>query len=367
MTLNSSDREISQTSPYARRTRSVLFALTALATVLACGTDDEDEPDTDTEAAALAAYTPASMGTNANGVAFPMGVQNWGVVSAIARPDAMGNLRVLLGNDIAVEAARSGNINPWPEGTMLSHLVWGVEQNPDDPASATVGPAAFRTVTLMVKDSTKYAADGNWAYGRWGGEMLMSPAADDTDLMNRGCVNCHTESVADKDMVFTDPPTFPTQADIDALEPGANGVEPPAGILDWNVLGVARISNPNGQQIRVLVGNNTAVNASRAGQTNPWPDGSMISHFVWGAGENPDNGIDGALVPTGNVAAITLMQRSEARYAEDGNWAYGRWAGADLAPLAADADQGCVDCHTAEVSDRDMVFSRMGELPDLLK
>lgn len=366
MTLNSSDRKISQTSLYPRRASTLLFAATTLATALACGTDDDDA-DEQTETAAAQPYVPASMGPNANGVTFPMGVQDWGVVSAIARPDAMGNLRVLLGNEIAVEAARSGNINPWPEGTMLSHLVWGVAANPDDPSAASVNPAAFRAVTLMVKDSTRYAADGNWAYGRWGGEMLMSPPADDADLMNRGCVGCHTDSVADKDMVFTDPPAFPTQAQIDALVAGANGVEPPAGILDWRVLGLARISNAMGQQVRVLVGNNTAVNAYRAGQTtSAWPDGSMISHFVWGAVENPDNNIPGALVPD-NFAAITLMQRSSARYEADGNWAYGRWAGANLDPLADGEDRGCVSCHTDNVQDRDMVFSRFGELPALLR
>lgn len=87
---------------------------------------------------------------------------------------------------------------------------------------------------------------------------------------------------------------------------------------------------------------------------------------MWGAVENPDNDLPGALVPN-NLAAITLMQRSSALYAADGNWAYGRWAGADLAPLAANADRDCVACHTSNVSDRDMVFSRFGALPALLR
>jgi hypothetical protein len=364
MTLISRDLEISQTSLYPRRARTLLFAVTALATVMACGTDDEDNDDTDTAVDPLATYTPASMGTNANGVAFPMGVQDWGVASAVARPDN-GQVRVLLGNDTAVEAARAGNTNPWPEGTMLSHLAWDAIVNPEDPNSVTTGD--FRLVTLIVKDSTKYAADGNWAYGRWAGDMLMAPPTTDMDPLNRGCVDCHTRSVANKDMVFTNVPTFPTQAQLDGLAtgPAPTEVAPPADMLDWRFLGIADVLRPNAQ-MRVLVGNDTAVNAFRNGQTNPWPDGSMISHFVWAATDNPDMGIDGAVVP-GNLGAVTLMQRSEARYG-DAVWAYGRWAGATLDPLAtAEDQQGCVNCHTMNVQDRDMVFNDMGELPDLLK
>ena len=39
---------------------------------------------------------------------------------------------MIVGNEIAVDAARSGQTNPWPEGTMLSHLQWKPEINPDD-------------------------------------------------------------------------------------------------------------------------------------------------------------------------------------------------------------------------------------------
>ena len=351
MTLNPSDRKISQTTLCARR---ALFGLTALATVLACGSDDEGDD-----------YTSESMGPNANGVSFPMGVQDWGVVSAVARPDN-GQVRVLLGNETAVEAARSGDTNPWPEGTMLSHLAWDAVPNPQDPNSVTTGD--FALVTLMVKDSSKYAADGDWAYGRWSGPMLMSPPETDADLLNRNCVSCHTSNVADKDMVFTNPPTFPTQAQLDGLAtgPAPTAVRPPANMLEWRFLGIADVLSPNAQ-LRVLVGNDTAVNAFRDGETNPWPDGSMISHFVWGATGNPDMGIDGVVVP-GDLGALTLMQRSSALYGDNGNWAYGRWLGADLAPLAtAEDQQGCVNCHTMNVEDRDMVFNDMGELPDLLK
>src|SRR5262249_2293507 len=145
----------------------------------------------------------------------------------------------------------------------------------------------FKAVTLMMKDSTKYAADGGWAYGAWMGPNLTPPAAADFD---RACVNCHTTQVKDKDYVFTDPGQLPAQADLNGAEASANGATFPSQILDWRVIGIASIRNadPTQATLRVLVGNPTAVEAARSGNTDPWPDGSRISHIQWNAGSDPD-------------------------------------------------------------------------------
>ena len=58
----------------------------------------------------------------------------------------------------------------------------------------------------MVKDSAQYAADGGWAYGNWQGATLAAPEQADFD---RGCVDCHTNNVADNDYVFTIPGAIP--------------------------------------------------------------------------------------------------------------------------------------------------------------
>jgi Cytochrome P460 len=344
----------------------VLLVASGLASSLACGLGDDagdDDAAAQTDVNALEPGTPG--GPTPNGLAVPAGVQDWLPIGAAARSDNV-TLRVIVGNATAVAAARSGQTNPWPEGTMLSHLVWDAEKNANDPAGNTVGPGAFNQVTLMVKDSDKYAADGGWAYGVWMGPELTPPSAADFD---RACVNCHTDRVADKDYVFTDPGQLPDATTMGAIADAPNGVQFPSNILDWRVIGIADIISPMGPTIRVLVGNPTAVSAARSGQTNPWPDGSRISHIQWNAGENPDIGAI-AVVPVG-FRAFTVMQRSAAAYGPDGNWAYGAWpmnamTGAIAPPAAADFDRNCVGCHTGEVQDRDMVFTEMAQFPDAM-
>jgi len=137
----------------------------------------------------------------------------------------------------------------------------------------------------------------------------------------------------------------------------------PAGILDWRVIGIAsREDDAMNPTIRVIVGNDIAVDAARSGDTNPWPDGAMLAHYSWAPGDNPD--APGTVTPV-SFAAITLMVKDSVEYEEDGGWAYGAWGTADLNPLAADADQACVDCHVASVPDNDYVFTLPGELPEL--
>lgn len=144
--------------------------------------------------------------------------------------------------------------------------------------------------------------------------------------------------------------------------PGANGLELPADFLDWRVIGAAQPNAGDSPTIRVILGNETAVNAARRGETNPWPDGSQIGHIVWTQGEN-DDAAD--VVVPGNFGAFTLMSKDSDAYAADGGWAYGRWVGENLTPLAAGEDRACVACHTDNVRQFDYVFTRPGQLPSV--
>jgi hypothetical protein len=59
-------------------------------------------------------------------------------------------------------------------------------------------------------------------------------------------------------------------------QPAPNGIELPENYKDWPVISSShRIDN---HTLRVIVGNEIAVKAARAGQTNPWPDGAILGN-----------------------------------------------------------------------------------------
>jgi len=135
-----------------------------------------------------------------NGIAYPTGWQNWATISATHRADN-NTLRVILGNDIAVKAARSGQTNPWPDNAILGKVVWK-EQRLANWAEAVV-PAELVHAEFMFKDAAKYPDSCGWGWARWLG-LEQKPF----DQGPSSCISCHTP-VKDRDWVFNDPATFP--------------------------------------------------------------------------------------------------------------------------------------------------------------
>ena len=138
-----------------------------------------------------------------NGIVLPPGYKDWRVISVSDRSDNK-TLRAILGNDIAVQAARAGKTNPWPDGAILGKLVWKNATHGNWP-TATV-PGAFVHAEFMQKDSVKYAATGGWGYARWLG-MDQKPYGKDASFVQE-CVGCHTP-VKDNDWVYTHPAPIP--------------------------------------------------------------------------------------------------------------------------------------------------------------
>jgi hypothetical protein len=138
-----------------------------------------------------------------NGITLPTDYKDWRVIATSHRTDN-NTLRVILGNDIAIQAAREGKTNPWPEGTILAKLVWKDIQHEKWP-TATI-PGDFVHAEFMIKATEKYAATGGWGFARWLG-MEQQPYGKEAGFVKE-CFDCHTP-VKTNDYVFTRPVSLP--------------------------------------------------------------------------------------------------------------------------------------------------------------
>lgn len=138
-----------------------------------------------------------------NGITLPADYADWRLIAPSYRTDKH-HVRAIVGNDVAIRAARAGQTQPWPDGSILAKLVWKEEAHPRWPTA--LEPGHFVHVEIMVKDSARYAATGGWGYARWLGKDLK-PYGQNADFVQE-CHACHTP-VADMDFVFTKPVSLP--------------------------------------------------------------------------------------------------------------------------------------------------------------
>jgi hypothetical protein len=145
-------------------------------------------------------YGSDSSPAASHGIEYPEGWQNWATIAVSHRTDN-NTMRVILGNDIAVKAARSGETNPWPDGAIIGKVVWKDTELVN--WKAAIVPDKFVHAEFMFKDSSKYSNTYNWGWARWVG-LDQQPF----DKGAQVCITCHTP-VKNRDWVFTDPASFP--------------------------------------------------------------------------------------------------------------------------------------------------------------
>ncbi len=138
-----------------------------------------------------------------NGIELPEDYKDWAVISMSHRIDNK-TMRVILGNDIAVKAARDGKTNPWPKDSILGKVVWKEAKEEFWPTA--LAPDKLIHTEIMIKDSEKYASTGGWGYARWL-DLEKKPYGKDSSFTQE-CVACHT-IVKNNDWVFTKPAIFP--------------------------------------------------------------------------------------------------------------------------------------------------------------
>lgn len=123
--------------------------------------------------------------------------RDWPVLGISLRHDK-NSLRAIVGNPVAIQAARANKVLPWPDGTVLAKIKWSEHRHPKWEQASV--PGDFTAAEAMVKDSKKYAANDGWGYGIWEGKNLkMYDQAKSAE-----CHACH-QVAKESDFVFTLP------------------------------------------------------------------------------------------------------------------------------------------------------------------
>ncbi len=133
------------------------------------------------------------------GVKIPAGYRDWRLISVAHEEGNLNDLRAILGNDVAIRAAREGKL-PFPDGTIIVRLAWSYDPLQESSKafgrlqSFVAGPPK-NGVQFMVKDSSKYASTSGWAFAQFNDGKPADAAVQNT------CFPCHA-IVKARDFVF---------------------------------------------------------------------------------------------------------------------------------------------------------------------
>jgi hypothetical protein len=133
------------------------------------------------------------------GVKIPPGYRDWRLISVAHEEGKLNDLRAILGNDVAIAAAREAKL-PYPDGTIIARLAWSYDPLEESSKafghlqSFVAGPPK-NGVQFMVKDSSKYASTGGWGFAQFDDGKPASEAVHNT------CFACHA-TVEARDFVF---------------------------------------------------------------------------------------------------------------------------------------------------------------------
>jgi hypothetical protein len=136
-------------------------------------------------------------------VPFPTGLRDWLMVysTIVSRDsplfDQLGGMHLVHVNPTGLQTLKEGGSSPYPDGTIFA----------DDVHHFTLenGPyveAASKAITVMVKDSKKYAATGGWGFQMWAGGDPSKPLVPDEAHAVTDCFACHRPQKA-HDYIFS--------------------------------------------------------------------------------------------------------------------------------------------------------------------
>jgi hypothetical protein len=142
------------------------------------------------------------------------------------------------------------------------------------------------------------------------------------------------------------------QADPQQASSPVYGVSLPQGYRHWQLIAPSLEAEPF-NELRVIVGNQVALDAYRAG-TLPFPDGAILVKLAWK--RVPSAEFAPATIP-GDATTVQVMVKDSRKYAASGGWGFGRFI--DGKPADEAQHRTCFACHESRVRDRDYVFTRL--------
>jgi hypothetical protein len=225
----------------------------------------------------------AAVQAELNGVPFEAGFESWKPISFTDRGDN-NTFRAILGNEIAVKAAESGNISPWPNGARFAKIAWQQAAGED----GLFYPGKFVQVEFMVKDAQLYRKTDGWGWGRWRG-LELKPYGTDSRFVTE-CTGCH-EPVRGDDFVYTLPITSAKLSRDEVVNNQAATFSQslPYQPLGWNV--VTMFVDPRAHTMATLFGNEAAMQAVRTdsgpGKSPAYLTGSVLALVTWSQREDP--------------------------------------------------------------------------------
>jgi|HubBroStandDraft_1064217.scaffolds.fasta_scaffold23132_2 hypothetical protein len=226
-----------------------------------------------------------------NGFPFDPNFETWKLISTTDRGDNH-TFRFILGNEIAVKAAQSGNISPWPDGAEFAKIAWQQELGPD----GLIRPGQFVQVELMLKDAQRYKETEGWGWGRWRG-LDLKPYGTDARFVNE-CTGCH-QPVRGNDYVYTLPITAAKINGEEVVNNRAAALTAtlPYQPLAWNA--ITMYVDPKTQTTATLYGNDAAMHAVQArgaasaapdvfpGVVSKYPPGAVLALVTWAQRDDP--------------------------------------------------------------------------------
>ena len=133
----------------------------------------------------------------------------------------------------------------------------------------------------------------------------------------------------------------------DADSAPTDGVTIPAGYPDWPLVSIARVGG-RVNDMRAKLGNDVAIRAFRDGNTNPFPDGTIIARLAWNQAASEENNdavrplLERQLGPeavqkilaesfvAGPPTNVQFMIKDSKKYAATGGWAFAQFTNGKL-------------------------------------